>query len=95
MTQWQGFATSKTGAHLTLSYGNDASWGLSYNLFGDKLLGLKLFPQSVYAMREFFRALRPDVEYDVFVCRDRMVQLAREYVSIPHRQFMWLTLAYR
>lgn len=51
VTQWRGFATSKTGAHLTLSYGNDASWGLAYNLYGDKLLGLNLFPQSVYEMQ--------------------------------------------
>ncbi|KAK7470511.1 hypothetical protein VKT23_001937 [Stygiomarasmius scandens] len=51
VTRWQGFAQSKTGPHLTLAYGNDSSWGLSYNLFGDKLLGLNLFPQSVYEMQ--------------------------------------------
>ncbi|KAJ7765010.1 hypothetical protein DFH07DRAFT_371236 [Mycena maculata] len=49
VTQWQNFATSTTGAHLTLNYNNESSWGLSYNLFGDKLLGLGLFPASVYA----------------------------------------------
>ncbi|KAJ6515750.1 hypothetical protein C8R45DRAFT_217798 [Mycena sanguinolenta] len=49
VTQWQKFATSSTGPHLTLNYGNSSSWGLSYNLFGDKLLGLNLFPESVYA----------------------------------------------
>ncbi|KAF7355439.1 DUF1793-domain-containing protein [Mycena sanguinolenta] len=47
--QWQTFAASSTGAHLTLNYGNSSSWGLSYNLFGDKLLGLNLFPESIYA----------------------------------------------
>jgi hypothetical protein len=31
------------------------SWGLTYNLFGDKLLGLGLFPQDIYATREFSR----------------------------------------
>jgi hypothetical protein len=46
--QWQGFAQSTTGPHLTLAYGEENTWGLSYNLFGDKLLGLNLFPQSVY-----------------------------------------------
>ncbi|KIP02118.1 hypothetical protein PHLGIDRAFT_112413 [Phlebiopsis gigantea 11061_1 CR5-6] len=51
VTQWQTFATSKTGAHLTLAYDMDSTWGLSYNLFGDKLLGLNLFPQSVYEMQ--------------------------------------------
>ncbi|KAJ7129526.1 DUF1793-domain-containing protein [Mycena epipterygia] len=49
VTQWQTFSASTTGAHLTLSYGDSNSWGLSYNLFGDKLLGLNLFPASVYA----------------------------------------------
>ncbi|KAI0081700.1 DUF1793-domain-containing protein [Panus rudis PR-1116 ss-1] len=51
VTQWQKFATASDGKHLTLSYGNDASWGLSYNLYADKLLGLNLFPQSVYDMQ--------------------------------------------
>ncbi|KAJ6628752.1 DUF1793-domain-containing protein [Mycena sp. CBHHK59/15] len=49
VAQWQKFSSSATGAHLTLSYGDSASWGLSYNLFGDKLLKLNLFPASVYA----------------------------------------------
>ncbi|KAI0796743.1 DUF1793-domain-containing protein [Abortiporus biennis] len=49
--QWQTFATSSGGQHLTLSYGDDASWGLSYNLLGDKLLGTNLFPTSVYDMQ--------------------------------------------
>ncbi|GAV98948.1 DUF1793-domain-containing protein [Lentinula edodes] len=48
VTQWQTFATSTTGPHLTLDYNDESSWGLSYNLFGDKLLGLNLFPASVY-----------------------------------------------
>ncbi|THV08423.1 DUF1793-domain-containing protein [Dendrothele bispora CBS 962.96] len=51
VTQWQNLAQSSTGPHLTLAYGNASSWGLSYNLFGDKLLGLNLFPQSVYEMQ--------------------------------------------
>ncbi|KAJ6539482.1 DUF1793-domain-containing protein [Mycena capillaripes] len=49
VTQWQQFSASTTGAHLTLSYGDSNSWGLSYNLFGDKLLKLNLFPASIYA----------------------------------------------
>jgi hypothetical protein len=48
VTKWQTLAASKTGAHMTLNYNNDASWGLTYNLFGDKLLKLNLFPKSVY-----------------------------------------------
>lgn len=30
------------------------SWGLTYNLFADKLLKLNLFPNSIYTMRSFF-----------------------------------------
>ncbi|PIL29028.1 hypothetical protein GSI_09076 [Ganoderma sinense ZZ0214-1] len=37
--QWQQFATSSTGSHLTLSYGDNDSWGMTYNLYADKLLG--------------------------------------------------------
>ncbi|KAJ6519201.1 hypothetical protein C8R45DRAFT_950524 [Mycena sanguinolenta] len=48
VTKWQVYSASKTGAHLTLDYNDDASWGLAYNLYSDVRLGLKLFPQSVY-----------------------------------------------
>ncbi|KAK0206362.1 DUF1793-domain-containing protein, partial [Desarmillaria ectypa] len=48
VTQWQTLAASDSGEHLTLSYGNSSSWGLSYNLYADKLLGLNLFPTSIY-----------------------------------------------
>ncbi|KAJ6539470.1 hypothetical protein B0H19DRAFT_1213411 [Mycena capillaripes] len=48
VAQWQKFSASTTGAHLTLAYGSSDTWGLSYNLYGDKLLGLNLFPASVY-----------------------------------------------
>lgn len=48
VTRWQTLAVSDSGEHLTLSYGNSSSWGLSYNLYADKLLGLNLFPTSVY-----------------------------------------------
>ncbi|KAJ7031515.1 DUF1793-domain-containing protein [Mycena alexandri] len=46
--QWLNFSASTTGPHLTLSYGDSASWGLAYNLFGDVHLKLNLFPKSVY-----------------------------------------------
>ncbi|EIM85296.1 DUF1793-domain-containing protein [Stereum hirsutum FP-91666 SS1] len=48
VSQWEGLAMDSQGTHLTLSYGNDSSWGLAYNLYADKLLGLNLFPQSIY-----------------------------------------------
>ncbi|KAJ7145357.1 hypothetical protein C8R43DRAFT_1130032 [Mycena crocata] len=49
--QWQNLSRSTTGAHLTLAYNNAGSWGLSYNLYADRLLKLNLFPQSVYDMQ--------------------------------------------
>lgn len=45
------YATAKSGDHLTLSYNSEASWGLAYNLYGDKLLELNLFPDNVYSMQ--------------------------------------------
>ncbi|TFK82313.1 DUF1793-domain-containing protein [Polyporus arcularius HHB13444] len=49
--QWQSLAVSSDGSHLTLSYGDSGSWGLAYNLYADKLLGLNLFPSSIYALQ--------------------------------------------
>lgn len=48
VSQWQNMAFSDDKNHLTLSYGDSSSWGLSYNLYADKLLNLNIFPQSVY-----------------------------------------------
>ncbi|PVF95783.1 DUF1793-domain-containing protein [Serendipita vermifera] len=50
--RWQELATSSDGMHLTLSYGNETSWGLSYNLYADRLLSLDLFPSAVYTMQD-------------------------------------------
>ncbi|GBE79652.1 DUF1793-domain-containing protein [Sparassis latifolia] len=49
--QWQQLATSSDGQHLTLAYGNDSTWGLSYNMYADKLLNTSLIPSSVYEMQ--------------------------------------------
>ncbi|KZV98212.1 DUF1793-domain-containing protein [Exidia glandulosa HHB12029] len=48
VTRFRALATSRDKSHLKLSYGDDASWGLVYNLYADKLLGLNLFPQDLY-----------------------------------------------
>lgn len=40
-------ATANT-PHLLLTYNNQQNWTLGYNLFADKILGLNVFPQSVY-----------------------------------------------
>ncbi|KAK7470513.1 hypothetical protein VKT23_001939 [Stygiomarasmius scandens] len=49
VTQWQDLAMSSDGNHLTLAYGNSSSWGLSYNLYADKLLKLNVFPDTIYS----------------------------------------------
>ncbi|KAF9008954.1 DUF1793-domain-containing protein [Cyathus striatus] len=51
VNQWQTLAMSSSGKHLTLSYGDSSSWGLTYNLYADKLLKLNLFPESIYSMQ--------------------------------------------
>ncbi|KAJ7129541.1 DUF1793-domain-containing protein [Mycena epipterygia] len=51
VSQWQTLAISSDQSHLTLSYGDSSSWGLSYNLYADKLLKLDLFPDSIYQMQ--------------------------------------------
>ncbi|GBE79664.1 hypothetical protein SCP_0208640 [Sparassis crispa] len=67
--QWQKFATASDGLHLTLEvgfcssgvcltdyhqYGNDSTWGLTYNMFADKLLGTNIIPGVVYGMQTAF-----------------------------------------
>jgi hypothetical protein len=52
--KWQtlGFALNASPPHATLSYGQNATWGLLYNLFMDRELGLGLVPQSVYDIQD-------------------------------------------
>ncbi|KAI0750697.1 DUF1793-domain-containing protein [Daedaleopsis nitida] len=51
VSQWQKLAMSSSGQHLTLDYNDNDSWGLAYNLFGDRLLKTNIFPQSVYDLQ--------------------------------------------
>lgn len=59
--EWQtlGFSSHANPPHAKLSYGNDtfdtdSTWGLLYNLFADKELGLRLVPQRVYDIQNEF-----------------------------------------
>jgi hypothetical protein len=36
---------------MRAQYGQDNTWGLTYNLWADKALGLNIFPASVYQMQ--------------------------------------------
>ncbi|KAF2806560.1 glutaminase GtaA [Mytilinidion resinicola] len=54
--EWQtlGINHIATPPHTTLNYGNNASWGLLYNLYADALLNTSLVPASVYAQQSAF-----------------------------------------
>ncbi|KKA18490.1 glutaminase, partial [Rasamsonia emersonii CBS 393.64] len=56
ITKWQtlGIAHDANPPHSTLAYGQNDTWGLLYNLYADKQLGLNLVPQSVYDMESTF-----------------------------------------
>jgi hypothetical protein len=60
ITQWQTLAINydDNPPHTTFQYGNNESYSLLYNLFGDKELGLELVPQSVYDMQSAFYATK-------------------------------------
>lgn len=56
ISQWQdlGIARDANPPHTTLSYGDDSSHGLLYNLYADALLQTHLVPTSVYQMQSDF-----------------------------------------
>lgn len=47
MQQWVQLATAADGSHILMTYGQQPTGGLIYNLYADKLLQLDLVPQSV------------------------------------------------
>ncbi|KLO07710.1 hypothetical protein SCHPADRAFT_836241 [Schizopora paradoxa] len=49
--QWQNLSLSSDKTYLLTSFGQDASAGLIYNMYVDKLLKLDLIPQSVYDLQ--------------------------------------------
>ncbi|KAI0774160.1 DUF1793-domain-containing protein [Fomes fomentarius] len=51
VSQWQTLALASGSQHLTLAYNDNDSWGLSYNLYADKLLKTNIFPQSIYDLQ--------------------------------------------
>ncbi|KAL0061631.1 hypothetical protein AAF712_011548 [Marasmius tenuissimus] len=51
---WKTQALS--GGHLTATYGAPNSWALMYNLYADKLLGMKLVSDDIYDAQDTFYA---------------------------------------
>ncbi|KAL0063805.1 hypothetical protein AAF712_009250 [Marasmius tenuissimus] len=45
-----------SGGHLTATYGASNSWALMYNLYADKLLGMKLVSDDIYDAQDKFYA---------------------------------------
>lgn len=54
ISKWTKFALTTTGSHTKLAYQLEDSWGTLYNLFGDRILNLKLVPQSIYQIQDKF-----------------------------------------
>ena len=56
LNQWKGFGINDDAdtAHTTLSYGDNASHGLLYNLYADRLLSLDFVDQAIYDMQSAF-----------------------------------------
>ena len=56
LTKWKGYGinTAADPPHTTLSYGQDDTHGLLYNLYADKLLGLKFVDSEIYDMQSTF-----------------------------------------
>lgn len=56
ISNWQslGVATEERPPHTTLSYSQNKTSGILYNLYSDRLLNLSLVPQSVYDMQSAF-----------------------------------------
>ncbi|EMD40769.1 hypothetical protein CERSUDRAFT_111353 [Gelatoporia subvermispora B] len=56
ISQWEQLATASGNNHLTLTYGDDTSWGLAYNLYADILLNTSLVPAQIYEMQSSWYA---------------------------------------
>ncbi|PLW10460.1 hypothetical protein PCANC_23157 [Puccinia coronata f. sp. avenae] len=54
ISKWSKYALADNGQHTKLAYQLNDSWGTLYNLFADRLLNLKLVPQSIYDKQDHF-----------------------------------------
>jgi hypothetical protein len=55
-TQWMSKAVDSDASHFKLEYDLDSTWSLKYNLLWQRVLGLDLFPESVFVTEESFYA---------------------------------------
>ncbi|PCH41119.1 DUF1793-domain-containing protein [Wolfiporia cocos MD-104 SS10] len=64
--KWQSLAMAPGGLHLTLAYGNDSSWGLTYNMYADKLLNTNIIPESVYNLQtSWYKEKSGDLQWGI------------------------------
>ncbi|KAM7186314.1 protein of unknown function (DUF1793) domain containing protein [Naviculisporaceae sp. PSN 640] len=56
LQKWRELAVNNNAnaPHTTLSYGDNSSHGLLYNIYADKLLNLNFIPQEIYDMQSSF-----------------------------------------
>merc|ERR1712137_796075 len=55
--KWIDFSVARDRSHTKLAYQDENSWGTLYNLFADRLLNLRLVPQTIYEMQSSFYPL--------------------------------------
>lgn len=51
INKWEKFAVDPSEKHTLLAYEWRSSWGLLYNIYPDKLLGLGVVPAHIYEMQ--------------------------------------------
>lgn len=57
ISKWGKMALNDGSTHIKLAYQINDSWGTLYNLFGDRILNLKLVPEVVYQVQDKFYPL--------------------------------------
>ncbi|KAK2596697.1 hypothetical protein QQS21_006212 [Conoideocrella luteorostrata] len=63
---WTQHGVNKDAGHTMLQYDNKDSYGLLYNIYPDKVLGLNLIPQEIYDMQSDFY-LKTQKQYGVIL----------------------------
>ncbi|KAI0737544.1 DUF1793-domain-containing protein [Daedaleopsis nitida] len=84
MQQWQALAVAPDKSHLMLSYGDQYNWGLMYNLYADKLLGMNFVPSDIYDMQTNWYGDRSTAYGLPFSSRHSAARSGRNPLSLIH-----------